>query len=63
MRTSKTELLHVVQGHYSQGWEDLTQSTDYKEARADLRSYRENDPSPTRLIKRRVLKPITTPTP
>lgn len=59
MRTSKTELLHVVQGHYGQGWEDLTQSTDYKEARADLKSYRENEPSPTRLIKRRVLKTTT----
>lgn len=52
-REPKTELLYVVQGNYGQGWEDLTASTDYKEARANLRDYRQNDPAPTRLIKRR----------
>lgn len=52
-RRPKTELLHVVQGNYGHGWEDLTASADYKEARADLKAYRDNDPAPTRLIKRR----------
>lgn len=52
-RQPKTELLYVVQGNYGQGWEDLTASTDYSEARRDLKSYRDNDPAPTRLIKRR----------
>lgn len=53
-RQPKTELQYVVQGYYSQGWEDLTASTDYREARADLKAYRENAPEPVRLIKRRV---------
>lgn len=53
-RQPKTELLYVVQGNYGHGWEDLTASADYKEARADIKAYRENDPAPTRLIKRRV---------
>ena len=52
-RQPKTELLHVVQGNYGHGWEDLTASADYAEARRDLKLYRENDPAPTRLIKRR----------
>lgn len=52
-REPKTELLYVVQGNYGHGWEDLTASTDCKEARANLRDYRQNDPAPTRLIKRR----------
>lgn len=49
-----TEVQHIVQGHYSHGWEDLTASTDLKEAQANLKDYRDNDPAPTRLIKRRV---------
>jgi hypothetical protein len=53
-RSPKTELLHVVQGNYGHGWEDLTASADYKEARDNLRDYHQNDPAPTRLIKRRV---------
>lgn len=53
-RQSTTTLYYIVQGHYGQGWEDLTQSTDYREAKANLKDYRDNDPSPTRLIKRRV---------
>jgi hypothetical protein len=52
-RSPKTELLHVVQGNYGHGWEDLTASADYSEARENLRDYRKNDPAPTRLIKRR----------
>lgn len=52
-RQPKTEPVYVVQGNYGHGWEDLTASTDYSEARRDLRDYRQNDPAPTRLIKRR----------
>lgn len=52
-RKPKTELLYVVQGLY-QGWEDLTASNDYKEARADLKAYRENADTTYRLISRRV---------
>lgn len=49
-----TEVQHIVQCHYGQGWEDVSGSTDYKEAKRDLNSYRENHPYPSRLIKRRV---------
>ena len=52
-RQPKTELLHVVQGNYGHGWEDLTASADRTEARRDLKSYRENDTAQTSLIKRR----------
>ena len=52
-RQPKTEIVHVVQGNYGHGWEDLTASADYKEARDNLRDYRQNEPGPHRLIKRR----------
>lgn len=52
-RRPKTELLYVVQGNYGHGWEDLTASADHKEARDNLRDYRQNEPGPHRLIKRR----------
>lgn len=52
-RQPKTELVYIVQGNYGHGWEDLTASTDYKEARDNLRDYRQNEPGPHRLIKRR----------
>lgn len=54
-RANKYLYLYVVQGNYGQGWEDLTASEDYREARANLREYRANDPAPTRMIKRREL--------
>lgn len=48
--------LYVVQGHYSYGWEDLTQSEDRSEARADLKAYQNNELGVAhRLIKRREL--------
>lgn len=51
----KTELQHIVQGNYGQGWEDVTASLDYREARNDLKAYRKNCPEYAhRLIKRRV---------
>ena len=46
--------VNVVQGNYGQGWEDECCSIDRKEAREDLKSYRENSPYPSRLIRRRV---------
>lgn len=49
-----TELQYVVQGDYGHGWEDLTASTNYKEAQTDLKAYRTNDKAPSRLIRRRV---------
>lgn len=45
---------YVVQGHYGHGWEDLTAATTRKEAREDLKAYRENAHGAYRLIMRRV---------
>lgn len=49
----KTELLHVVQGNYGHGWEDLAASVSRREALADLKAYRANESGPFRLIARR----------
>jgi len=53
MRQNKFTYLYVIQGNYGFGWEDLTQSENYKEARADLKDYRNNEPGPHRMIQRR----------
>lgn len=45
---------YVIQGDYGQGWEDLTAATTYREAKADIKAYRENAPGAYRLITRRV---------
>lgn len=56
MKKNKFLYLFVVQGYYPPyGWEDLTQSENRAEARADLNAYRENEPGAFRLIKRREL--------
>lgn len=55
-RVSKTELLHVVQGNYGQGWEDIAASPSWTEARNDIRAYRDNEGGNYRLIQRRVKK-------
>lgn len=49
----KTVLLYVVQGNYGHGWEDLTAEETWREASARLKEYRDNEPGPHRLIKRR----------
>jgi inosine/xanthosine triphosphate pyrophosphatase family protein len=55
-RTNKFTYLHVVQGNYGYGWDDLTESEDYREARADLTCYRKNETQYShRMIKRREL--------
>lgn len=45
-----------VQGFY-QGWEDLTASDNWKEAKADLKSYHENERGAFRIITRLVENP------
>lgn len=55
MRKNKYQYLFVVQGNYGQGFEDLTCSESYKAAREDLKSYRDNEHYPHRLIQRREL--------
>jgi len=60
MKTNKYTYLWVIQGCCGDqyGWEDLTQSESYKEARNDLRDYNENDfQYKHRMIKRRELNP------
>jgi hypothetical protein len=51
------QVTRILLNHFDpSGWEDLTVSTDRKEARADLRAYRINDTTTAhRLIKRREL--------
>lgn len=59
-KVNKYLYLWVVQGHYAAGygWEDLTQSESYKEARADLKDYRINETNyPHRMIHRREPNP------
>jgi len=57
MYKRKTIDLWIVQGNYGQGWEDVTSSESYKEARQDLKDYIENDKFFSyRLILKRVKK-------
>jgi hypothetical protein len=48
--------LNVLQGHYGQGWEDLTASESLKEVKADRKAYRENEGGAYRIIERRELR-------
>lgn len=50
--TKKT--IYVTQGHYGQGWEDLTASDTRSGAKDDLRDYDVNEPQyPHRIVVRR----------
>lgn len=47
----------IVQGHYGQGWEDLTSEDTHRAAREQLRCYNENETNyPHRVITRRIKK-------
>ena len=55
-RVPKTKLIWVVQGSYGygHGWEDVTAEENWKEAKARIREYRENERGvPFRVIRRR----------
>ena len=58
MKAKKYDYLYVLQGRYSQGWEDLTAAPQTvpgrRELRDDLRAYRVNEGGEYRIIKRRV---------
>lgn len=57
MTDTKYRYLHVLQGNYGQGWEDICQSEDRAEMVSDRRAYRENAPEyPYRIIGRRELR-------
>ena len=55
MKKNKYRYLYVLQGIYSCKWEDLTYSENYKEIKADLKAYRENEKGIYRIIQRREL--------
>ena len=49
--------LHVLQSDHGYGFDDITESEDYKEIRRDLKDYRDNEPHVAhRIINRRVLR-------
>lgn len=51
---TKYRYLHVLQGDYGQGWEDICQSEDRSEMVADRKAYRLNAPEFTyRIVQRR----------
>jgi len=60
----KTEDVWYIQGNYGYGWEDLSgyivdpknPSAARKEALEDLKRYRENEPAPYRLVRKRERK-------
>lgn len=57
-RIYKTVKEYVIQSHYPTGWEDVDASETYKEARVNLKLYRENEPHLAhRLITRREPNP------
>ena len=60
MRKNKYNYLWVIQGYYSgYGWEDLSEydKKEYKRSDVihDFKEYKIADPSPKRIIERRVL--------
>lgn len=58
MKINKYRYLYVLQGFYSRGWADLTQSEDYTEIREDHRDYKRNEAGQYRIISRRVLNTV-----
>lgn len=47
----------IIQGNYGQGWEDETEESTYKDAKAQLKTYRDNSQYSCRLIRRKVENP------
>ncbi len=47
----------IIQGNYGQGWEDETEEATLREAKAQLKAYRENSQYPSRLVRRKVENP------
>ena len=59
-RVGKTKEVIVLQGNYGYGWDDLVEyeTSQQREAKQDLRDYRENERNAQhRLIRRRVANP------
>lgn len=60
MKPRKYNYLYVLQGHYGQGWEDLTAAEQtpagWREVRDDRNDYRDNEGGLYRIIRRRELR-------
>jgi hypothetical protein len=50
---NKYEYIKVLQGHYGNGWEDLTASASRKEILSNLRDYQLNEGGTYRIVSRR----------
>jgi len=48
---------YKIQGNYGLGWEDECFEYTYKEARKQLRAYKENSPYPSRMVSAREPNP------
>lgn len=59
-KATKYEYMHVLQGFYAHGWEDLCAAPDNweggKEIKSNLKDYRENEGGVYRIIRRRELR-------
>ena len=55
IKNNKYLYLYILQGFYALGWEDLTASESFQEAKQDKKDYVENERGSYRIIKRRVL--------
>ncbi len=55
-RILKYEKVHIIQGYYGYGWEDLTAETLYSEAKQRAKEYRENDNHSIRIITRNEIR-------
>jgi len=54
--TRKTYDEYEIQGNYGYGWEMETAEETYKEAKEQLKCYRENGPGSYRIVKKRIKK-------
>jgi hypothetical protein len=52
MYTRKTTDEYEIQGNYGYGWEMVTTEETWKDARAQLRCYRENEPNASHRVKK-----------
>ena len=50
----KTEDEFEIQGDYGYGWEMVTTESTWKEAKEQIKCYRENQPAPYRIKMKRV---------
>ena len=45
-------ITYTLEGYYSEGWEEVTSASTYKEIKADLKSYYENEKGTYRVFYR-----------